>query len=402
MQLSNEKILFWLIAAGILARIAFMFIFVDLGNDFYWEYGEIAKNLINGKGYSFYYLVGYKSEFLFKESANPYPSALMPPGYPMFLAPFMFIKSIEFRNILILLFQTAAAAFCIKLLFDLTKIFFSDNAALIAAGVYALLPEFIYASNSFGTTIFYHLFILLILLILSKPPSRKTLLQLTLVFAILIYFRSEALLLYGMIIVVFLLKKQFRNNALLSIILIVLAISPWMIRNAMVFESFVPMSTSGGINFYRGHNSIRPGAWMDKKLIKKIRKLPRNDKYELNYSRVHMEEGLKQISENPINEVINTFSKFIHLWVLDASEKRANHPMYYLPWFFLLFFSIIGLWRFRGWQKYKYFYIFFAFHTLLALVFFALPRYQIMMKIALIPFAAAGAELLINSFRSKD
>jgi 4-amino-4-deoxy-L-arabinose transferase-like glycosyltransferase len=401
-NLPSRKILLLLIAAGILARIVFMLFFVDLDSNFYWEYGEIAKNLISGKGYSFYYLVGYKSEYLFKESANPYPSAIMPPGYPFFLASFMLIKSIVLRNVLILLLQTGLAAIVSLQLYKLSNRYFSEKVALIAAGVYALLPEFIYTSSQFGTTIIYHFFILSILLLLSNPVTKKSILKLTLLFIFLAYFRSEALLLYAMIMLFFVFKKKYFKTVIISVAILLLALSPWMIRNIIVFESFVPMSTSGGINFYRGHNSIRPGAWMDKKLVKQIRKIPRNDKYELNYSRTHFEAGIEQIKKNPVNEVINSFFKVVQLWVLDAREERSNHPIYYLPWFLVLFFSLIGLWKYCSWSTYKFFYIFFTFHTILAVVFFALPRYQIMMKIALIPFAAAGAELLISSFRRRN
>ncbi|MFZ0452101.1 MAG: hypothetical protein WCE54_08280 [Ignavibacteriaceae bacterium] len=43
---------------GFFIRLAATFSFVDLKKDYYWEYGEISKNIIHGNGYSLFYFNG--------------------------------------------------------------------------------------------------------------------------------------------------------------------------------------------------------------------------------------------------------------------------------------------------------------------------------------------------------
>ena len=41
-----------------------------------------------------------------------------------------------------------------------------------------------------------------------------------------------------------------------------LTISPWIIRNYVIFKKFIPISTNGGINFYMGNNPDANGAFL--------------------------------------------------------------------------------------------------------------------------------------------
>ena len=68
----------------------------QLRTENYWEYGIIANNILDGKGYSFNF-TDQDLNFL----NETYPSALMPPGYVFFILPFLLIKNIVFRNSLV-------------------------------------------------------------------------------------------------------------------------------------------------------------------------------------------------------------------------------------------------------------------------------------------------------------
>ena len=90
-----------IIIIGIAARIIFAAVFIDFEDVNYWEYGEIAKNVIEGKDYSLFYFSGGGLEYLYAPESNPFPSAYMPPGYTYFLLPFVAIEGNVLRNILI-------------------------------------------------------------------------------------------------------------------------------------------------------------------------------------------------------------------------------------------------------------------------------------------------------------
>ena len=69
-----KKIFIGILLFGILLRVIFFFI-QGAGNQNEWEYGDIAENIINGKGYSFYYFEENNLTHKYNENASPSPSA---------------------------------------------------------------------------------------------------------------------------------------------------------------------------------------------------------------------------------------------------------------------------------------------------------------------------------------
>ena len=99
------KKIYYIIFLGLLLRISAVLFLGDFKSNYYWEYGEIAKNIVNGNGYTLFYIEDAKIKHLYNENVEPAKSAYMPPGYVCFLLPFMLIDNIEFRNILIYFIQ---------------------------------------------------------------------------------------------------------------------------------------------------------------------------------------------------------------------------------------------------------------------------------------------------------
>ena len=148
-----------------------MIVFVDLNSDYYWEFGEIAKNIIAGKGFSYFHFADGSLEFMYDANAAPMPSAYMPPGYVAFMTPFMLLKTVVARNILILCIQFVAASLTTFIVYKFTSGYFSEISATIAALIVAFYPEFIYASTRFTPTSFYHLAIISIIYLLYREQS---------------------------------------------------------------------------------------------------------------------------------------------------------------------------------------------------------------------------------------
>jgi hypothetical protein len=156
------------------ARTLFLLLLVDLNNSHYWEYGEISRNLFEGRGYSLFYLFNEKIDIYYQAAAHPYPSAYVPPGYVWFLTPFWFFEDNVLRNVLILSLQNLVSLGVMWLLFKVVMQWFnSERAAWIAAIIYGFIPEMIYSANSFGPTVFYHLVVCGLLLQANKPLQNK-------------------------------------------------------------------------------------------------------------------------------------------------------------------------------------------------------------------------------------
>ena len=372
---------------SLLLRLLAIFFISDVSKDFYWEYGEIARNIVNGNSYGLFY--GEGLDIHSNPNVIPYKSAFMPPGYVIFLIPFMLIKKIVLRNILILIIQAIISVFTILLLYKLSLLFFSKTTSLIAIIIVSITPEFIYSVLSFTPTVIYHfLIIVLFLLLLTKNFNRKQLIIVGSIIAIIIYFRSEFILFALMLCGYFFLVKKFQHS-LIIFAAVILLLFPWGLRNYLTFHKFVPLTTSFGLNLYRGNNPIDIGYWGDEKIINNIKG---DDSFELNMNGAYKDSALSFIKNNPLGVIKNAGTKFVDFWFFNLSDKRTNNMLYLLPSIFILIFFIIGLIKSFSWEKYKYFYMFFIYSTLIVLIFFPMIRYQTMMKIMMIPFSSFGIE----------
>ena len=99
-----KKFLFSFVAIGIVLRLASVGI-LGQENQNTWEYGTIAKNLANDKGYSFYYFVGNDIKSEYNSSKSPAPSAYMAPGYVLTLYLFETVSPDGFFKPLVTLFN---------------------------------------------------------------------------------------------------------------------------------------------------------------------------------------------------------------------------------------------------------------------------------------------------------
>jgi hypothetical protein len=73
----------------------------------------------------------------------------------------------------------------------------------------------------------------------------------------------------------------------------ILVISPWTWRNYQVLEAFVPITTTGGENFYSANNPLATGGWIPDYPLN-IRELD-----ELTANRVGYQLGIQWIRDNP-------------------------------------------------------------------------------------------------------
>ena len=401
--LNTKCSLYVIIAASIVLRLAACLFYVDLNSDFYWEYGETAKNIYHGRGYSLHYYDGEDLSLHFNEEIPAHPSAFMPPGYVMYLLPFLSIKSIVLRNLLILLGHTIAAAFVVAIVYRFTSEYFSEFSALIASFLAAFLPEFIYAVTSYTPTVFYHLLVMLLLYQLYKTrmaQNTKTVVIMGLAMSLIVYLRSEFSMFVVFVLVSFLLSRRIRQFLVVGGI-IMLTLLPWQIRNYLTFGNrWVPFTTSFGLNFYRGHNPYNIGDWTDEEIDNRLLAHAENSLFEIEMNKIYTDAALRSLREQPGRELFDSLKKIMHLWVFNPDEPRARNMLYLLPWFAILMLSTIGLRETLAWRGHLYVYLFLIYSTAVAVMFFAQPRYQTMMKITLMPFAGFGVERVLRRFSS--
>lgn len=397
--MSSGKIILVIVVLAILLRVIFVWQFVDIKSINQWEYGEIAKNIVHNNGYSLFYFENGSLEYKYKEGIKPFPSAYMPPGYVLIILPFYFIENDWVINLLIITLQIIGSAVIIFFLFKLSEKLFDKKVAVIATLIYAILPEFIYACVSFSPTVLFHLILVLIfykLLIPDKADKLDFLFPILLVFVI--YLRSEFILFVLFLLLFFTIKKQYKL-VLMNIGIIIIFILPWSIRNSILLDSIVPVTTNFGQNLYRGNNVSDVGWWGEEIMVEKVKELPRDKSFEIHMNRLYLNRAINYIKDNPVRFVANGFRKQFELWVFNLSDTRAKLLIYLIPTISIFCLFIIGIIRTFNVSKYKYFYMFFLQATILSAIFFSLPRYQTMMKVLMLPFAAIGMFFLFDIFK---
>lgn len=379
-NIKNKKILTGIIILGVALRIISVFFYIGLDKLDQQEYGDIAENLVNGKGYSFYYYQNGSLEHDYDKNSEAQPSAYMPPLYTLIIAPLKISDDLVVENTLLACLNLMFFVLTCILLLVIVKMLFGYRASIFAALIYCIIPEFVYATTSIGTTQLYHL---LILVFIYALLTKKSIPFISISLGLLLLLRFELILLVP-ILLYYLINKLGRRKTLLIISIALMFLMPWIIRNFIVFNEFIPFSTSGGLNIYRGNNEQVLGNWHNEKTLEFINNSEGLELIEPRLSDKYKEEFYEFITVNPGKAIINFGKKIFYSITIYPIDKNTLSPLYYIPWFFLLITSIAG---FRK-DKSELLYYFIGFHLIIAVIFLPLPRYMTMMKLFLIPYSA--------------
>jgi hypothetical protein len=173
-----------------------------------------------------------------------------------------------------------------------------------------------------------------------------------------------------------------------------------------VFGRPVLLTTSGGLNLFRGHNPEGRSAWSDDVLDARLAAVPVDSAYEPTVDDLYRGRVAELISSDPWAEPGRAAAKVFSLWFVDPGDQRAGNLIYVVPWGILLVAFLWGVSRMRPVGEYLPVFMVLAYSTVLAALFFVLPRYQTMMKVMIVPFAAVGlrdaASRFVDFLRQKS
>ena len=386
-----------------LVRLAFLFTMVDLDKDHYYENGYIAKNIVNERGFSLNFDKSNELRPYFNIEERAYPSAYMPPAYVYYLSIFMNIENVKVRNILLYLSQIFLSLILIFIIYKFSKEIFDENIALISALIYAIFPEFIFTIGVANSIIHFQIVLILILFLIYKQDlkDKHTLTEdliVSLLFAIGIYFRSEFVL-FLIFYLTYLFYKNKRKSTILTFAFVILMLLPWQIRNYQVFDKFVFLTTNSGFNIYRGHY---PGDDFDFHMEEKVYDDMMNFYGENNFEIIQKDIFTKYAIDYIRNDIQASIKKgFVNVFqylIIQHKDPRSWHPFYIIPWLIMLPLSIFGIIKARGKLVNKFVYFYILSNLVTIFIFFAIPRYQTIAKIVLLPYLGYGISL-ISSYR---
>ncbi len=357
------------------------------------EYGVIADNIIHDKGYGYFWKDSSRLRSdVPPSSVMPQPSAYMMPGYTCFIATLLTIESPLLRSLLLVLLQTSASLISIVLAWHWLRRLHSERLALIVCWCIAVLPEFVYASTLAASVNFVQVLSLALCSVGSwYRQARTQRFLLMLCSAALLSIRAEAALFLLALSVAYLMHASTRERSLWIACGCLVVLVPWTVRNAIVFDAFVPLTTSGGLNFYRGHNPYALGTWSDARIDDAVQQLPFDRQIELRLDSLYKAEAMQAISGRASQELEGTVLKLVQLYVYDSNDARSGNALYWIPSVLIGVSALIGLFFIRGLRPRfgRETLLYIAVSSLTTMMFFCLPRYQSMLRIMLLPYAAA-------------
>lgn len=217
-----------------------------------WEQGNVARSLVAGRGFG--------SPFQSNQ-----PSAIMPPVYPLIVAGFFSVFGVHTPHsiLAIHIFDCIINSLACIPIYLLARRNFGERAAWWSAWAWAFFPYGIYFSAAWAWSTHLLLLCLCWLLYLAQDLEQSPRLTLWAGFGLLAGFAglTEPSILA---VIPFLLalsayklarsgKRWFLPGVVASFTLAA-SISPWLIRNALVFHRFIPMRDSMGLELWMGNN----------------------------------------------------------------------------------------------------------------------------------------------------
>lgn len=260
------------------------------------SYDKIAHNILQGNG------------FIQTESLK----TVRPPIYPLFLAFAYACKCNIFWIRLIQVFINCASILLIYLLAK--KLSKNINIALLSSFLFAIDPlQIVFCSLILTETIFSFLFLACLLTLhkCCECSSKKHAVLLGFIFAIGSLLRSVLFPFSFYICFFWWLYKKNWKLILLTLGTMLVVMSPWIIRNFFIYQSFIPTTTKTGVNLFE---ALGPGATGGPRM----QKLNLPDKYrklnEIQKDIFLRHETLIYLQANPSQFFSLAGIKFLRLW----------------------------------------------------------------------------------------
>ncbi len=414
---------------AVLARIAMVLFLENTTRSWGWdkpdllmEYGIIAKNMLAGLGHSYTWgnLVG--KWFVL-------PTAYMPPGQTYIDYACFALFGNAYGSIAVYSINLICSVMSIFVIAKIAQALFnSKRVTLITLWMVALYPPFLYSTATFGVTtivILLQSWVLLssirfVALASTAQKANIEAVQIGIGFGLLFLFRGEAPL-YAIVTIIMILYTCRKNlrvimpKLVLATIISVAILAPWTIRNYIVFDRIIPISSNGGFNFWRGNNAQTTGSpwtssggplWSTDELWQKIEPyLDSGALFDKMHSSIHTQAATDWITEHPSSAMILWAKKVLIFWTFDTNSIMGGTITYMTMYALTLLLFAIGL--FNLLKKHFSFGIklilaWCIVATLVAMVFFPLPRLQVIVIASYFPIIAFAVATISDKLRKKQ
>ena len=390
-HLKNKEIniLIFLFLFSILIRIPAIVMFGDQSLENEWK--DIVNNLIVGKGFL------YRGE----------PNLFMPPLYAYYLY-FFSLFNFEDQNYvkLILSSQILLSSIVVVLFYKLNQEFFSKKISLYSSILLTIFPLYIYSCtqiSSISLQVFLTTTFLFCFFQILNRNNNLAIFIFSLVSGLLILLIGEFLIIFIFSIIYFIIFFKINIKKILLILLIsFITVSPYMIRNIILFDS-ISITKSFGYNLWKGnntHSSVEGSVIHNKNLLSKIENIPTNNRHAINLDKVYLDEAINNIKEEPKKYLFLAFKKFVSFMFINinSSDPKYYNIFHYIPLLIVGLTSLAGI-ILSNKRSYKLNYLILIYFIIIIIFsfFFVLPRY----KLAILPLQIIFTNILVEKIYRK-
>ncbi|MFC2130295.1 glycosyltransferase family 39 protein [Bacteroidota bacterium] len=234
--LSKRNILF-ISAILLILRLVVSFVVVEDYNTV--EDFQIAQNLVNGGGYTLLESTG--------------PTAIKTPVYPLFLTLFIFLFGSS-AKIAIVCVQHILFSLVPLLLIKLGTVVGKEKYGYAAGWLFLIHPSYFYYPNVIEVSnIFIPLFIIFLIFAVKsvKLFNKKDVLISSALSGVLILTQPIIIPVIAAYFLYLAIKRRYKHATIMVSIIIVI-LSPWIIRNYIEFDRLIPSKSPFWMNFYCG------------------------------------------------------------------------------------------------------------------------------------------------------
>lgn len=347
------------------------------------SYDRIARNLLAGYGFA---------------SSPGQPTAFWPPLYPLFLA--VLYRLFGYHLLWARLAQAILGAIAVAATAEAANIVLGRRVALLTALGMALYPHLIYFGAWLIAEALYMALLGLSLWVaasLQRQPRRSGFVALGVLLGLGALAKPAGLMLLPLVALWVWIAPPARTwrDRLLACLLVLLAaaavITPWTVRNYLVFHAWVPISTNGGYTFYGANNADAFGGHREGFPP------PLKGLSEPQAERAYYRLGMEWIVHHPSDFARLTLRKLARLFSpLSVASYEHDYPLPmaglvkggYTAFLLLAFAGSVLLWQ--RWREVAIFSALIIRVLMGAAIFYGDARYTLPMVPSLVLFASAA------------
>jgi 4-amino-4-deoxy-L-arabinose transferase-like glycosyltransferase len=353
------------------------------------SYDALARSLLEGRGYSF------------TDDWYPFTPANTPTShwsfiYPLYLAGTY--AAMGYHPLVARLLQgVIGGALLCFLVYKIGRQVVNEDTGLVSAGLAAVYGYFIYYNVALMTETFFMILVLLTLYLsmeLKEKPTlaRWVLLGLALGMASLL---RQTILLFIPFLILWLFWELKKDGILwwyftIPIIIIILFITPWTLRNYSVYHQFLLLNSNAGYALFASNNPDLGTDWRNDAVVVPVPEELRGQN-EAQLDRALTKRGIEFILADPERYLWLSLDKTLeYFWFWPSSDSsRISNLNRVLSFGLYLPFMVLGLiLSVSRWRNFLPLYLFIIIHTGIHLLSWPAPRYRLSVDAVSMVFAA--------------